>query len=321
MSGIPSTDHYETVFRTDLPLPERREGKVRDLYAMPDGTGRGVLIVATDRVSAFDVVLPTPIPGKGRLLNSISVKWFEWLRQQGILADHGLSDHLLSTDAADVPCLNEQQRRQIDGRIMIGRAAKVVPIECVVRGYLAGSGWIEYQRHSSVCGVHLPDSLQQSDRLPEPIFTPATKASVGHDENITFEQACDVVGRDLMATLRDVSIAIYTAAAAYAEQRGILLVDTKFEFGFALNEHGQPTDNLMLIDEILTPDSSRFWPAEDYVPGRDQQSFDKQYIRNYLLSLVDAGTWHKSPPGPELPDTIVSNTQARYAEALHRLFN
>ncbi len=305
------------VIRTNLPLPGRREGKVRDVYQLPPQRGQEprVLIVASDRISAFDVVLPTPIPGKGALLTEISTHWFNFVRKLNLVPDH-----IVSTDASDVPGLNDEQRRQIAGRCTIGRAAEVIPIEFVVRGYLAGSGWSEYTKTGKVCGVPLPPGLKQCDRLPEPIFTPATKAAVGHDENIDFERACEIAGRDVMTKLRDVSLKIYTAAAKYAEPRGIILADTKFEFGYALDASGKPTSEIILIDEVLTPDSSRFWPADKYEPGRDQESFDKQYVRNYLLTLVSAGKWDKTPPGPELPQEVVRGTLAKYEEARDKLF-
>lgn len=305
------------VFETHLPLPDRRQGKVRDMYSVPakSGESRRALIVASDRISAFDVVMPTPIPGKGRLLTELSTHWFELIRGLNLV-----QDHLLSTNPDDVPGLNAAQRTLIEGRMMLVRAAKVIPIECVVRGYLAGSGWNEYKQSQTVCGVTLPSGLQQCSRLPEPIFTPATKAEVGHDENIDFDQACAIAGREVMSKLREISIAIYLAAAKHAESRGIILADTKFEFGHALDEQGKPTKTLLLIDEVLTPDSSRFWPANSYAAGRDQDSFDKQYLRNYLLELVKAGTWHKQPPGPALPEEVVRNTMAKYVEAKDRLF-
>jgi phosphoribosylaminoimidazole-succinocarboxamide synthase len=305
------------VYRTDLPLPDRRQGKVRDVYSLPARAGAGprLLIVATDRLSAFDVVLPTPLPGKGRLLTAISARWFDFIRQRKIIADH-----LISTDPSDVPDLADEDRADLEGRIMIGRAAQVIPIEFVVRGYLAGSGWVEYRRSQSVCGIPLPAGLRQCDRLPEPIFTPATKATEGHDENIDFEAACAVAGRDVMERLRDVAVRIYLEGAQHAESRGIILADTKFEFGYALDADGRPTDEVILIDEVLTPDSSRFWPADEYEPGHDQNSFDKQYVRNHLLGLVRAGKWDKTPPGPELPEDIVANTLKRYTEARDRLF-
>lgn len=318
------TDSFSTanaeraVFRTDLPLPDRREGKVRDIYRVPASDGRpgGVLIIASDRISAFDVVLPTAIPGKGRLLTEISTKWFEYFRGLNVI-----SDHLLCTKPEDVPGLDDEQREQILGRMMLGRAARVIPIEFVVRGYIAGSGWKEYQHSQTVCGISLPAGLQRCEQLPEPIFTPATKAETGHDENIDFEQACTIAGRDVMERLREVSLTLYDKAAAHARQRGIILADTKFEFGYERDPNGEPTDEIMLIDEIFTPDSSRFWPADTYEPGREQESFDKQYVRNYLQELVDRGEWDKTPPGPELPDEIVRNTAARYREAAQRLFD
>ncbi len=203
---------------------------------------------------------------------------------------------------------------------MIGRAAEVVPVEFVVRGYLAGSGWKEYQVSQSVCGVSLPAGLRNGDQLPEPIFTPTTKATSGHDEPLDFEGACAAAGREVVTKLRDAALQIYDAGAAYARDRGIILADTKFEFGWALDAEGRRTDELILIDEVLTPDSSRYWPLDKWAPGREQENFDKQYVRNYLQTLVDAGQWDKTPPGPPLPDDVVANTQARYAEARDRLF-
>lgn len=307
----------DAVLETHLPLPNRRQGKVRDVYSVPasGSSPQRVLIVASDRISAFDVVMPTPIPGKGKLLTQISGKWFDLIRKAAIIPDH-----VVSTNPADVPGLSADNRRQIDGRMMLVRAAEVIPIEFVVRGYLAGSGWVEYQQSQTVCGIKLPAGLKQCDRLPAPIFTPATKATVGHDENINFDQACSIAGRSLMERLRDVSIAIYQLAAKHAEARGIILADTKFEFGYGLEAAGKPTDEVILIDEVLTPDSSRFWPADQYAPGRDQDSFDKQYLRNYLLGLVKKGEWAKQPPGPDLPSDVVRNTLNRYEEARDRLF-
>ena len=307
----------EVIFETRLSLPDRRQGKVRDIYQVP-ATAESpprVLIVATDRMSAFDVVMPTAIPGKGCLLTDISVKWFDFIRTLNLIGDH-----LVSTQPEDVPGLPREQYESVRGRMMLGCAAKVIPVEFVVRGYLAGSGWNEYKQTQSVCGVKLPSGLRQCDQLPEPIFTPATKAEVGHDENIDFDRACDIAGRDVMERLRDVSIAIYKAGAEHARSRGIILADTKFEFGYAIDSDGSVTDEIILIDEVLTPDSSRFWPADQYEPGRDQESFDKQYVRNYLLELVNAGKWDKTPPGPELPEKIVRNTLARYEEARKKLF-
>jgi len=305
------------VWATDLPLQDRRQGKVRDIYRVPATAGEspGVLIVATDRVSAFDVVMPSPVPGKGRELTAISTKWFDMIRGWNLIGDH-----LRSTDPKELPGLNESQYDQLEGRMMLGRAARVIPIEFVVRGYITGSGWKEYLADGTVCGIALPTGLRHCAKLPEPIFTPATKAETGHDENIDFETACSVAGRDVMNRLRDVSVEIYRRAAEFAVDRGIILADTKFEFGYAIGADGNETDEIMLIDEVLTPDSSRFWPAEDYEVGRDQDSFDKQYVRNYLEGLVSSGLWDKTPPGPELPDDVVVNTLCRYREAHRRLF-
>jgi len=272
-------------------------------------------MVASDRLSAFDVVLPTPIPGKGRLLTQMSVRWFEFLRQERLIGDH-----LISTDPAGIPGLTEGQRRQLDGRVMIGRGADVIPIECVARGWLAGSGWTEYEATQRICGVALPPGLRRGDQLPEPIFTPATKAAVGHDENIDFARACEIAGRQVMELLRDVTLRIYRRAAAHAQERGIILADTKFEFGRALDDRGQPTDEIILIDEVLTPDSSRYWPVDSHQPGREGESFDKQFVRNYLLELVAQGKWNKTPPGPELPAHVVEGTLRRYEEAYERLW-
>ena len=320
MSSLTNAEPHGTeqaVRETHLPLPDRHQGKVRDLYRLHADRGQPplILIIATDRISAFDVVLPTPVPGKGRLLTAISTRWFHFIRRL-----HLLGDHLISTDPADVPDLDDQQRAQLDGRMMLGRAAEVIPVEFVARGYLAGSGWNEYERTQSVCGVKLPEGLVRCGRLPEPIFTPATKATEGHDENISFERACAIAGEPVMQRLRDATLEIYRKAAEYAESRGIILADTKLEFGYALDDEGHRTDEIILIDEVLTPDSSRFWPAEAYEPGREPESFDKQYVRNYLLDLVNAGKWDKSPPGPELPRDVVRNTLARYEEAYRRLF-
>ena len=304
----------QAVSTTELPLPNKRQGKVRDIYDVPTDEGTKLLIVATDRISAFDVILPNPIPGKGVLLTTLSARWFDYLRNTDTIGDH-----VLSLDPEDVPGLDAQQREQLRGRMMLCRPARVVPIECVARGYLAGSGWAEYQKSGTVCGIELPSGLQLSDKLPEVIFTPATKATEGHDENISFEVACDLVGTELMQRLRDLTISIYSDASDYARERGLILADTKFEFGMALDKDGNPTDELMIIDEVLTPDSSRYWPADDYEPGREQASFDKQYVRNYLQELVDKGEWDKTPPGPSLPEHIITNTLARYSEAIDRL--
>ncbi len=308
---MPEANTTEALMHTDLPLPGRRQGKVRDIYQaqLDDGTPV-LLIIASDRISAFDVVMPNGVPGKGIALTQISRFWFQMVEQRlGGRVRH----HLLATDAGRVSGLDEGQRRQIAGRVMVGRRARVVPIECIVRGYLAGSGWKEYQSRGTICGIALPEGLRQCDRLPEPIFTPSTKAEEGHDENVSFETAAEQVGTALMKQLRDLSLAIYQMGHDHARQRGIILADTKFEFG--LDDEG----NIMLIDELLTPDSSRFWPADRYEPGRDQESFDKQYVRNYLQELVDRGQWNKTPPAPPLPAEIIDGTQKRYLEALRLL--
>jgi phosphoribosylaminoimidazole-succinocarboxamide synthase len=302
----------DAMLKTDLPLSGRRQGKVRDIYEarLADGT-EALLIVASDRVSAFDVVMANGLPGKGVVLTQISRFWFDMVGST--LADE-LSHHLISIDPVDVPGLSAEQRRDLEGRVMIGRKTKVVPIECVVRGYLAGSGWKEYQASSAVCGIELPAGLRQCEKLPEPIFTAATKEESGHDENITFERACKIAGSALMTRLRDLSLKIYGMGHDHLARRGIILADTKFEFGIPVDA---PDADPILIDEVLTPDSSRFWPADRYEPGRDQESFDKQFVRNYLQELVDAGRWDKTPPGPALPERIVRDTMAKYLEA-HR---
>ena len=302
----------EPLMRTDLNLSGRRQGKVRDIYDTRLSDGTDVLvIVATDRISGFDVVMANGLPGKGVVLTQISRFWFDMIAAK--LGD-SLGHHLISTDPADLPSMDSEQRSMLEGRVMIGRKTQVVPIECVVRGYLAGSGWKEYRQAQTVCGIKLPAGLDQCAKLPQPIFTPATKATTGHDENISFEQACQIVGTDVMAKLRQLSLAIYQMGHDHAQQRGIILADTKFEFGVPLDD---PQGDPILIDEVLTPDSSRFWPADQYEPGHDQPSFDKQFVRNYLQDLVDASRWDKTPPGPCLPDDIVRDSMVRYLEA-HR---
>lgn len=278
-----------------------RRGKVRDVYDL----GSEILLVATDRISAYDVVLPTPIPGKGVLLTQLSRFWFDFLGD-------GVRHHLIEVVEESAPPGFERYLSELRGRAMRCRKTSVVPIEFVVRGYLAGSGWKDYQATGAVCGVQLPPGLRQCDRLPEPIFTPATKADVGHDENISFEHACELVGARPMTLLRERTLAIYSRAAEFARSRGIIIADTKFEWGELDGEY-------LLIDEVLTPDSSRFWPADRYEPGRDQDSFDKQYVRNYLTTLIESGKWNKTPPGPELPAGIVANTAGKYREAVRRL--
>jgi len=307
----------DTLLTTNLPYPGRRQGKVRDLYELPgdEKSPARLLIVACDRISSFDFILPTPIPEKGRILTDIACRWFEKIQDEGIVPIH-----LLSTDVSDLISLSARERQRLSGRIMIGKACRVIPIECVVRGYLAGSGWNEYKESQSVCGIELPTGLQQCDALPEPIFTPATKAEVGHDENISFEKACETVGQELMHKLRDLSLRIYRMAADYARERGIIIADTKFEFGLPLKMDGTTEQEPILIDEVLTPDSSRFWPAEEYQPGRDQPSFDKQFVRNYLLGLIEAGKWDKTAPAPGLPDDVVQGTVQRYEKARSLLF-
>jgi phosphoribosylaminoimidazole-succinocarboxamide synthase len=275
---------------TDLPLVA--SGKVREIYESSDQT---LLIVASDRISTYDVVHPTPIPGKGSVLTGLSTFWFE--RTTGIVRNHLVS----VTDG--VP---EQAR----GRAMVVRKLQMLPVECVVRGYLSGSGWKDYQRSGAVCGIELPGGLRESDQLPRPIFTPSTKASVGHDENIDFEGAVELLGdRGLAERLRDVSIAIYEHAAAHALARGIILADTKFELG--LDSSGE----LTLGDEVCTPDSSRFWPADQYEPGRAQPSFDKQFVRDWASSTG----WDRNPPAPAIPDEVVARTREKYLEAYERV--
>ena len=296
------------VRETSIPNLPRRRGKVRDVYELGDE----VLLVATDRISAYDVVLPTSIPQKGIMLTHISKFWFDWLGDS-------VRHHLLEVIEDRAPAGLEDYLDQLRGRTMRCRRAAVVPIECVVRGYLAGSGWKDYQESGAVCGLELPPGMRQCQQLPEPLFTPSTKAQVGHDENISFEQAADLVGRNVITLLRERSIDIYRRAAEYARTRGLIIADTKFEWGKVTGPDGQ--DEYILIDEVLTPDSSRFWPADRYEPGREQDSFDKQYVRNYLTELVRAGKWDKTPPGPELPENIVRETAAKYREALERLMS
>jgi len=313
------------VFRSDLNLPDKRAGKVRDTYSIPahdDHFGhhvpRAMLMVASDRISAFDVIMPTPIPGKGRLLTQIAAFWLRWIEDQGLSPTHliGTETDLIPEDAFT----KTTPRELLEGRVTIGRLCKVIPVECIVRGYLEGSGLKEYNETGLVCGIQLPDGLAQCDKLPEPIFTPATKAESGHDENISFAQAVEHVehlgGVTLMERLRERSFNIYQAASAYALDHGIILADTKFEFGLPIDDQGQITSHdPILIDEALTPDSSRFWPADDYKPGRAQKSFDKQYLREYLELLTKSGKWDKTPPGPELPVEVVLGTYERYQSA------
>ncbi len=288
-----------SLFKTDFPgLNLLHRGKVRDIYKV----GGYLLIVATDRLSAFDVVLPTPIPGKGRILTQMSLFWFEKLKDL-------VPNHLVQADVTQFPEELKPFSKFLEGRSMLVKEAKPLPVECIVRGYIAGSGWKDYLRTGSVCGIELPEGMLESQQLPDAIFTPSTKADVGsHDENISFEQVRKLLGKDVAEKARDISIRLYKIAADYARQRGVIIADTKFELGISGGE-------LILIDEVLTPDSSRFWPAEEYSPGRSQPSFDKQFVRDYLESI----SWDKKPPGPELPADIAEKTRQRYLEALRRL--
>jgi phosphoribosylaminoimidazole-succinocarboxamide synthase len=280
-----------------------RSGKVRDLYAMGDDR---LLLVASDRLSAFDVVLPTEIPDKGRVLTGLSRFWFS--RTESIVPNHldGVAPEDLPNDFGLEPGAADELR----GRMMLCRRAEVLPIEVIVRGYLAGSGWKDYGRTGAVCGIPLPDGLRESDRLPEPLFTPSNKAEVGHDENIDLEEAARLVGAEMAQRVRDVAIELYRYGSDVAEAAGIILADTKFEFGVE-----RETGELLLIDEVLTPDSSRFWDASDYEPGRAQASFDKQFVRDWL----ETQPWDKTPPGPALPSDIVAGTRQRYVEAFERI--
>ncbi len=270
-------------------------GKVRDVYDFGDR----LLFVATDRVSAFDWVLPSGIPDKGRVLTQLSRFWFDFL---------DVPHHLLSMNPGDVPLPAETRRDELNGRSMVVTKTNVFPVECVVRGYLAGSGWKEYQAIQTVCGLKLPAGLRESEPLPEPIFTPASKAATGHDENISFDRMIEIVGPEHAAALRASSLHIYTKAADYARSRGIILADTKFEFGLL-------GDKIILIDEVLTPDSSRFWPVDQYAPGSSPPSYDKQFVRNWLESTA----WDKNSPPPVLPDDVIERTRAKYVEAFERL--
>ncbi|MCD6166256.1 phosphoribosylaminoimidazolesuccinocarboxamide synthase [bacterium] len=286
------------VMQTDLPgVKLLKRGKVRDIYDLGDQ----LLIVASDRISAFDVVMPNGIPDKGKILTQLSRFWFEQT------ADIILN-HFISTDMEDFPANIQPYREQLEGRSMLVCKAEPLPVECVVRGYLAGSGWKEYQQHGTICGVTLPPGLPEYGRLEEPIFTPATKSTTGHDENITIEKMKNLIGTQLTEKIIEVSLAIYQRAHNYAETKGIIIADTKFEFGIY-------DDQLILIDELLTPDSSRFWPLDDYEPGTTPPSFDKQYLRDYLTEIG----WDKSPPAPQLPETVVKQTRTKYLEALKRL--
>ena len=282
-----------TLLQSSLPFPVRR-GKVRDVYDL----GQQLLIVATDRISAFDCVMPNGIPDKGKILTAISLFWFEKFAGQ-------FENHLISAEVSEYPTAVKAHRDQVEGRSMLVKKAQVIPIECVARGYLAGSGWKEYQKSKTVCRIPLPAGLQQCQKLPEPIFTPATKEESGHDINISFEETAERISQKIAADLRDRTLKLYSQAAEYAQSKGVIIADTKFEFG------RMPDGKIILIDEVLTPDSSRFWPADKYAPGHDQESFDKQYVRNYLESQE----WDKQPPAPPLPADVVTGTRQRYVEA------
>jgi phosphoribosylaminoimidazole-succinocarboxamide synthase len=285
----------ETEFET---LTLKQRGKVRDIYDLGDA----LLMVASDRVSAFDVILPNPMPGKGKVLTQISLFWFEIMKPL-------IDNHIISSNVDEYPQACRPYFEQLRDRSMLVRKARPLPIECVVRGYISGSGWKDYQSTGKVCGIELPAGLQESDRLPETLFTPSTKADLGeHDINIDFEGAVDKLGRPLAEKVRDLSIAIYEKGAALALEKGIIIADTKFEFGLV-------DDELILIDEVLTPDSSRFWPRADYRPGGAQKSYDKQYLRDYLLTL----DWDKTAPGPNLPEEVIAQTMKKYKEALTQL--
>ena len=293
--GHLNTTTYDTILE-DLNLV--RQGKVRDIYDLGDA----FLMVASDRLSAFDVVLPDPIPGKGRVLTQMSVFWFR--KMEPIV-----SNHVIATEVAAFPDACQPYADALAGRTMLVKKADPLPVECIVRGYISGSGWKSYQASGRVCGIELPSGLKESDRLPEPIFTPSTKEEVGtHDVNIDFSRTQELVGESMAKRLEEVSLAIYQRASQFAEERGIIIADTKFEFGLV-------DDQLVLIDEILTPDSSRFWPKATYQPGSSQKSFDKQYVRDYLLSI----DWDKKPPAPRLPAEVIENTRRKYEEALEWL--
>jgi len=290
------------LIQTDLPdLKLLHRGKVRDMYEIP-GHEDKLLMIATDRISAYDVVMDEPVPGKGRVLTQISLFWFR------LLGDI-VPNHLISADVDQYPAVCQQYREQLEGRSMLVRRSKVMPIECIVRGYISGSFWSAYKKNTTVCGFALPAGLRESDKFPQPLFTPSTKAEQGlHDENISLAQMEEIVGRETAAKMADISLRLYEKAAAYALDKGIIIADTKFELGVA-------DGGLILIDEVLTPDSSRFWPVDAYAPGKGQPSFDKQFLRDYLSSL----DWNKQPPPPPLPQEIVDKTAARYEEAVQRL--
>ena len=288
---------------TNLPGIERvATGKVRDVYRVGDD----LLIVATDRISAFDCILPQGIPDKGRVLTQISLFWFDYLKAL-------VPNHLITADVGAFPAPLRPFREQLDRRSMLVKRCRMEPVECVARGYVSGSGWKDYKRTGAICGIPLPPGLRESDRLPEPIFTPATKAETGHDENIPFEAVEKKIGADTAGLLRDLTLEIYSKASRHAEACGIILADTKFEFGWST--HKSDEGRLLLADEVLTPDSSRFWPRDGYAPGGAQKSFDKQFVRDYLETL----DWNKQPPAPDLPASVVAKTAEKYREAYTRL--
>jgi phosphoribosylaminoimidazole-succinocarboxamide synthase len=293
----------EAVIATNCPdLHLLHRGKVRDMYEIP-GHEDKLLMVATDRISAYDVVMADPIPGKGKVLTQISLFWFR------LLGDI-VPNHLISAEVDQFPEVCRQYRDQLEGRSMLVKRTKVVPIECIVRGYLSGSFWSAYQKNTTVCGFALPAGMRESDRFPQPLFTPSTKADLGlHDENISVERMRELVGAELTDAMAKVSVRLYQQAADYARTKGIIIADTKFEMGMDSN------NTLLLVDEVLTPDSSRFWPLDQYTPGQGQPSFDKQFLRDYLSSL----DWNKQPPPPPLPAEILEKTQSRYLEAQHKL--
>jgi phosphoribosylaminoimidazole-succinocarboxamide synthase len=290
-----NTTQNSVILETNLTGVENYgRGKVRDVYRVDRDR---LLIVATDRISAFDYVLGTGIPDKGKVLTQLSIFWFDFLRDV-------TPTHFLTATVDEYPAPLPEFRSQLEGRSMLVKSARMVEIECVARGYLSGSGWKEYREQGTVCGIRLPAGLRESDKLPEPIFTPATKAQSGHDENVSFERVSSLIGEDLAKRLRDLTLEIYSRAARYAESKGIIIADTKFEFGFV-------GDQLVLGDEVLTPDSSRFWPADTYRPGGAQHSFDKQFVRDYLESI----RWNKQPPAPSLPDEVAAKTGEKYRQA------
>jgi phosphoribosylaminoimidazole-succinocarboxamide synthase len=287
----------EVLLETKLPLPLVTQGKVRDIYDLGDS----LLFIASDRISAFDCILASGIPCKGRILTQMSLFWFDFLQDV-------VPSHLLTANVAEYPRKLSRYRKKLDGRSMLVKKAQMIQVECVARGYLAGSGWKEYQEKGSVCGIPLPPGMRDGDQLPEPIFTPATKAQSGHDMNVSFQYVAKLLGVDLAGQLRDLTLDLYGRAAKYALEHGIIVADTKFEFGFV-------NERLVLADEVLTPDSSRYWPADTYRPGGPQYSFDKQYVRDYLETL----NWNKRPPAPSLPAEIIEKTSEKYEEAFKRL--